>query len=142
VRARAALVGRASACARGRSKATRRSLATLRATRPARSTGKRRDERTEGDSLDQAAIKRVRSYLVKLSKISEVKAVIEEMAGTKLGDDFSVKSDATVKSCIAGRVPWRPSGDEMSDDASGDERRARPFALRQAEIRLYCAYHR
>ena len=83
----------------------------------------------------------MRSYLVKLSKISEVKAVIEEMAGSKLGDDFCVKSDATVKSCIAGRVPWRASGDEMSDDASGDEQ-SRPFALRQAEIRLYCAYHR
>jgi len=89
----------------------------------------------------------VRSYLVKLSKITQVKPVIEEMTGSKLGDDFCAKSEATLKRCIAGDVPWRrPSGDsEMGDDASdaaGNEKRPRPHALRQAEIRLYCAYHR
>lgn len=124
------------------------SLASPCATRPARPTGKTRDTREEGDSLDKVAVKRVRSYLTKLKKIKEVKAVIEELTGSKLGDDFCAASDATLKSCIAGHVPWRPLGDseEMGGDALGTEGNGktppRPHALRQAEIRLYCSYQR
>lgn len=84
----------------------------------------------------------MRSYLVKLNNIKEVKDVIEELTGSKLADDFCAKSEATLSNCIAGRVPWRPSDDSAAGAEGSGQPPARPHALVQANIRLYLAYNR
>lgn len=115
------------------------------ATRP-RPTGKSRDERAQGDALDKAAIARVKACLQKLAKIKAVNSVIEMLTGFVLPKEFRVDSPASLLNCTAGAVPWRASRDASAGAASGSADdgapRARPRALKQAEIRLYLAYHR
>lgn len=114
--------------------------------RLARRTGKARDIRTPGDSLDKAAIARVRTYLRKLGKMAAVvNAVIQVLPGVA-HTDLRANSDETLAACVAGRVPWRPSDDSTAGASSGvqDEAalRLRARTVAPAQIRLYFAYHR
>ena len=107
--------------------------------------GKARDQRSAGDSLDKTAIKRLRACLRKLDKSKCVFAVIQELTGSAPTGE-RLDSDAMVKSCIVGHVPWRPSGGAKAPVSADREDkvgwRIRPHALEQAKIRLYFAYHR